>query len=141
MYYRYKMDTVKNKKFAPYALEGCPVEASLELFSGKGKGMILYHLLDGTLRFNELKRRVGKMTQRMLTKQLRELESYGLVHREVYAQVPPKVEYSLTQTGRTLEPIILALKHWGEEHALPLIMQSMSAEQCATHSAELANKG
>lgn len=117
------MDTVKKRRSKIYTGEGCPVEASLELFSGKGKGMILYHLLDGTLRFNELKRRLGSVTQRMLTKQLRELESAGLVHRQVYAVVPPKVEYRLTDTGASLEPILLALKQWGEEHALPILRQ------------------
>ncbi|WML91851.1 helix-turn-helix domain-containing protein [Thiothrix lacustris] len=117
------MDTVKRPRYASYAGAGCPVEASLELFSGKGKGMILYHLLEGTLRFNELKRRVGNMTQRMLTKQLRELESFELIHREIYPEIPPKVEYSLTETGRTLEPILLALKDWGEQHALPKLLK------------------
>lgn len=115
------MDTIKNKRYQQYVGEACPVEASLELFSGKGKGMILYHLLSGTLRFNELKRRIGAITQRMLTKQLRELEAYGLVHREVYAEVPPKVEYSLTETGKSLEPIILALRDWGKAYALPIL--------------------
>lgn len=113
------MDTVKRKRFSTYSAVGCPVEASLEMFGGKGKGIILFHLMEGTLRFNELKRRMGTVSQRMLTKQLRELESKDLVHREVYPEVPPKVEYSLTETGRTLEPIILALKDWGEEYALP----------------------
>ncbi|PSW16875.1 transcriptional regulator [Photobacterium sanctipauli] len=117
---------MKQSRYKTYAREGCPVEATLELFSGKGKGMILYHLLEGTLRFNELKRRVGALTQRMLTKQLRELEGYGLVHREVYAEVPPKVEYSLTDTGRSLEPILLALKDWGEEHALPRLREKQA---------------
>ncbi|MGF1703169.1 helix-turn-helix transcriptional regulator [Photobacterium makurazakiensis] len=114
---------MKRSRYDSYAYEGCPVEATLELFSGKGKGMILYHLLSGTIRFNELKRRLGTVTQRMLTKQLRELEAYGLIHREVYPEVPPKVEYSLTETGRSLEPILLALKDWGEEHALPTLLK------------------
>lgn len=117
------MDTVKKTRHIAYEGEGCPVEATLELFSGKGKGMILYHLLEGTLRFNELKRRMGSVTQRMLTKQLRELEAYGLVHREVYPEVPPKVEYSLTETGRSLEPIILSLKEWGLKYALPILLK------------------
>jgi len=125
------MDTVKRTRYESYAGPGCPVEATLELFSGKGKGMILYHLLEGTLRFNELKRRVGFISQRMLTKQLRELEQHGLVHREVYPEVPPKVEYSLTETGRSLEPILLALKAWGREHALPLLLEQPLCEQQA----------
>ncbi|MEM9669424.1 MAG: helix-turn-helix domain-containing protein [Pseudomonadota bacterium] len=98
--------------------EGCPVEAALELIGGKWKGVALFHLLGGVKRFNELQREIGSVTQRVLTKQLRELESAGLVHREVYAVVPPKVEYSLTEKGKTLEPILLALKVWGEENVL-----------------------
>ncbi|WP_028108347.1 winged helix-turn-helix transcriptional regulator [Ferrimonas futtsuensis] len=123
------MDTVKRTRYSSYQGKGCPVEATLELFSGKGKGMILYHLLDGTLRFNELKRRVGCITQRMLTKQLRELESYGLVDRKVYPEVPPKVEYSLTDTGRSLEPILLSLKHWGEQHAMPILLERQQQDE------------
>jgi DNA-binding HxlR family transcriptional regulator len=97
---------------------GCPVEAALEVIGGKWKGVTLFHLLDGVKRFNELQRDIGSVTQRMLTKQLRELEAAGLVERQVYAVVPPKVEYSLTAKGKTLEPILVALKDWGEEHVL-----------------------
>lgn len=97
---------------------GCPVEAALEVIGGKWKGVTLFHLLDGVKRFNELQRDVGNVTQRMLTKQLRELEDAGLVHREVYPVVPPKVEYSLTEKGKTLRPILTALKAWGEEHVM-----------------------
>lgn len=81
--------------------------------------MLLCHLLDGTMRFNELKRQVGGVTQRMLTKQLRELESDGLISRRVYAEVPPKVESCLTKKGKSLHPILLALERWGVRHALP----------------------
>ncbi len=126
------MDTVKRNRYPAYTGGACPVEASLELFSGKGKGMILYHLLTETLRFNELKRRIGCLTQRMLTKQLRELEAYGLVRRKVYPQVPPKVEYSLTETGRTLQPVLLALKQWGEQHALSILAETNASASNTT---------
>ena len=96
--------------------DGCPVEAALEQIAGKWKGLIIYHLLDETLRFNELVRRVGGVTQRSLTKQLRELEAAGIVHREVFAVVPPKVEYSLTNKGRGLRDVIDALGAWGTQH-------------------------
>jgi DNA-binding HxlR family transcriptional regulator len=98
---------------------GCAVEATLSLIDGKWKGVVLYHLFEGTLRFNELRRRLANCTQRMLTNQLRELEADGLITRTVYAQVPPKVEYSLTARGRSLEPVIRALKAWADEHAPP----------------------
>ena len=94
----------------------CPVEAALERIGGKWKGVALYHLLDGPLRYNELKRQVGNVTQRMLTKQLRELESDGLISRKVFPVVPPHVEYSLTKQGQTLRPILLALREWGQAY-------------------------
>ena len=94
----------------------CPVEAALERIGGKWKGVALYHLLDGPLRYNELKRQVGNVTQRMLTKQLRELESDGLSSRKVFPVVPPHVEYSLTKQGQTLRPILLALREWGRAY-------------------------
>ena len=98
---------------------GCAVEATLRLIDGKWKGVILYHLLDGTLRFTEIRRRLAGVTPRMLTNQLREMEADGLIARTVYAVVPPKVEYSLTERGHTLEPILVALKTWGDLHAAP----------------------
>lgn len=97
---------------------GCSVEATLDLIDGKWKGVILFHLLDGRLRFNELRRLLKNCTQRMLTNQLRELEADGLVARKIYPVIPPKVEYSLTPRGRTLRPVIMSLKKWGEEHVL-----------------------
>lgn len=96
--------------------QGCPVEATLELIGGKWKGVLLYHLLEGTLRFSELRRQMPSITQRMLTNQLRELEADGLVHREVFPVIPPHVEYSLTPLGRTLAPVIRELKKWGDAH-------------------------
>ena len=95
---------------------GCPVEATLDLIDGKWKAVILYHLLGDTIRFNELGRRLSKITQRMLTRQLRELEMAGLIHREVYAEVPARVEYSLTRLGRSLEPVIRSLWSWGNTY-------------------------
>ncbi len=95
---------------------GCPVEASLEVIGGKWKGVILFHLLGGTKRFNELMRLMPDVTQRMLTRQLRELEADRIVDRRVYPEVPPKVEYSLTPFGATLEPILRMLQQWGAEH-------------------------
>ncbi|PPA84151.1 ArsR family transcriptional regulator [Brevibacillus laterosporus] len=97
-------------------LEACPVETTLDVIGGKWKGIILYHLIDGKKRFNEFRKLHPCITQRMLTLQLRELERDGIIHREVYKEVPPKVEYSLTEFGRTLEPIILLMKDWGENH-------------------------
>ncbi|MCL6707590.1 helix-turn-helix transcriptional regulator [Pseudomonas sp. R2.Fl] len=93
---------------------GCSVEAAIGLIDGKWKSVILYHLLAGTLRFNEIRRHVVNVTPRMLTNQLRELEDDGLIERKVYAQVPPKVEYSLSPLGRSMEPVLLALKTWGD---------------------------
>ncbi|CAM4089359.1 winged helix-turn-helix transcriptional regulator [Kerstersia similis] len=96
---------------------GCTVEATLKLIGGKWKGVILYRLLtEQVLRFNELRRLLPNITQRMLTNQLRELESDGLIARKVYPEVPPKVEYRLTDYGQTLAPVIHALKAWGDRH-------------------------
>jgi DNA-binding HxlR family transcriptional regulator len=95
---------------------GCPVEACAEVIGGKWKGVILFHLLGGTKRFNELQRLMPDVTQRMLTRQLRELEADQVVGRTVYAEVPPRVEYSLTEFGRTLEPVLRTLQKWGREY-------------------------
>lgn len=99
----------------------CPVEATLELIGGKWKGIILYHLLEGKLRFSELKRQIPCVTQRMLTKQLRELEADDLVTRIVHAEVPPRVEYELTKEGKTLKAILNSLKKWGSAHAIKIL--------------------
>jgi DNA-binding HxlR family transcriptional regulator len=95
---------------------GCPVEATLTFLDGKWKGVMLFHLLDGKLRFNEIRRKIKSVTQRMLTKQLRELEEAGLVSRTVHPVVPPHVDYALTPVGRSLEPVIRALDLWGKEN-------------------------
>jgi len=92
---------------------GCPVEAALDVIGGRWKGVILFHLLEGPRRFNELRRLLPKVTQRMLTLQLRELEADGVIHREVHAQVPPRVDYSLTEFGTSLHAILSDLRQWG----------------------------
>jgi DNA-binding HxlR family transcriptional regulator len=98
---------------------GCPVESTLSFLDGKWKGVILHHLLiEGTLRFNELRRRIPSVTQRMLTKQLRELEDAGLVTRMIFPVVPPRVDYALTPLGQSLEPVVTALRVWGAEHVV-----------------------
>jgi DNA-binding HxlR family transcriptional regulator len=94
------------------------MEATLDLIGGKWKGVVLFRLLEGTKRFGELHRLLCKITQRTLTQSLRELEADGLVHRKVFPQVPPRVEYSLTPRGRTLEPVLLALMTWGQDFVL-----------------------
>ena len=93
MYTVNSSDADRQQRYQSYDCSvGCPVEAALELIGGKWKGVALYHLMDGPVRFNELKRQLGSVTQRMLTKQLRELEADGLIFRKVYPVVPPKVE-------------------------------------------------
>ena len=93
--------------------ETCPVETTLDLIGGKYKSLILWHLSDGKLRFSELRSRIKKATPKMLTQQLRELETQHLIHREVFPVIPPKVEYSLTETGKSLMPILVAMRDWG----------------------------
>lgn len=95
---------------------GCSVEAAISLIDGKWKCVVLFHLTGKTMRFNEIRRQMPEVTQRVLTRQLRELEEDGLIHREVYAQVPPKVEYSMTELGKSLTPILRALKTWGDKN-------------------------
>jgi DNA-binding HxlR family transcriptional regulator len=104
---------------------GCPVEACMEVIGGKWKGVILFHLLAGTKRFNELMRLIPGVTQRMLTRQLRELEDDGIVARKIYAEVPPKVEYSLTEFGGTLEDLLRHLQRWGSD-SLETIVRNRS---------------
>ncbi len=94
-------------------LPACPVETTLLMISDKWKVLILRDLLDGTMRFSELRRSVGSISQKVLTANLRQMERDGLVHRKVYPEVPPRVEYSLTDMGRTLRPVIKAMQDWG----------------------------
>lgn len=94
----------------------CPVEATLDLIDGKWKVVILYNLKDGPMRFNALRRSLAGITQRMLTKQLRELEQAGLIQRQVFAEVPPRVEYRLSPLGTTMRPVFQALRAWGETY-------------------------
>ena len=96
--------------------ETCPVETTLDLIGGKYKSLILWHLSDGKLRFSELRSRIKKATPKMLTQQLRELETQHLIHREVFPVIPPKVEYSLTETGKSLMPILVAMRDWGADY-------------------------
>ena len=93
----------------------CPVAATLQLIGGKYKALLLWHLSDQVLRFNELRRLVPEATPKMLTQQLRELEADGLINRKVYPVVPPKVEYSLTERGKSLFPILQAMYAWGSK--------------------------
>ena len=97
-------------------LPACPVEATLTLISDKWKVLILRDLLPGTKRFGELRKSIGHVSQKVLTAQLRQMEQSGLVNRKVYAEVPPKVEYSLTDVGYSLKPILDAMWTWGEEY-------------------------
>ena len=101
---------------AKQELPACPVETTLTLISDKWKVLILRDLMNGTLRFGELKKSIGHVTQKVLTAQLRQMEASGLLTRKVYAEVPPRVEYSLTPLGRSLKPIMDAMWAWGEQY-------------------------
>jgi DNA-binding HxlR family transcriptional regulator len=94
----------------------CPVAATLGIIGGKYKPLILWHLTKGTLRFGELQKRIPQATQKMLTQQLRELEADEIILRTVYPVVPPKVEYSLTDEGKSLMPILNAMRNWGTDY-------------------------
>jgi DNA-binding HxlR family transcriptional regulator len=102
----------------------CPVEAALDIIGGKWKSILLFHIMESTKRFSELRRLVPGLTQRMLTTQLRELESDGVIARTVYPQVPPKVEYSMTPFGMTLAPVLNELAAWSEAHVRPRMKTS-----------------
>ena len=106
--------------------EHCPVEATLELIGGKYKALILWHLSEKKLRFSELRKVIKNATPKMLTQQLRELESNALIHREVFPVIPPKVEYSLTELGKSLMPILVAMRDWGAGY----MRKSKNVEPC-----------
>ena len=99
----------RHKRYA-----NCPVEAALDIIGGKWKSIILFRVMEETRRFTDIRKLLPNITQRTLTNQLRELESDGLVKRKIYPEIPPKVEYSITNFGWTLEPVLLALKTWAE---------------------------
>mgnify|MGYP001041741121 FL=1 len=101
-------------------LPACPVETTLTLISDKWKVLILRDLLPGTKRFGELRKSIGHVSQKVLTAQLRQMEQSGLVNRKVYAEVPPKVEYSLTDVGYSFNPILVAMWTWGEEYQMKM---------------------
>jgi DNA-binding HxlR family transcriptional regulator len=111
----------------------CPVEAALDVIGGKWKPLILWALGDNVLRFNELQKGLPGVNTKMLTKQLRELEADGVITRTVYPEVPPRVEYAITDFGRTLIPILQALCSWGAEY---LGIDGDAASQCPTKAAK-----
>ena len=106
---------------------GCPVEATLDVIGGKWKCVILFHLLDSTKRFSQLRRLLPDVTQRMLTLQLRELEEDGVLVRTVYAQVPPRVEYKLSEFGQSLRPVLLLMRQWGVDYMDQILAQKARA--------------
>ena len=104
-------------------LPACPVETTLMLIGDKWKVLILRDLLTGTKRFGELKKSIGGISQKVLTAQLRDMEESGLVNRKVYAEVPPRVEYSLTELGQSLKPILDSMWNWGEGYKASLAQE------------------
>ena len=118
---------------------GCAVEVTLSVMGGTWKPIVLFHLLRGKKRFGELQRSIGGITQRMLTLQLRELEAAGIVERTVYAEVPPRVDYELTVLGHSLEPVLLAMRHWGTAYAQTMAHEEeMKTGQATRLPAQLA---
>lgn len=108
---------------------GCSVEATLSVIGGRWKPVILFKLMEeDVLRFGELRNLIPGVTQKMMTNQLRELERDGIINRKVYPEVPPKVEYSLTDYGRTLEPILISMREWGAHHAAKLEVKPLCSD-------------
>lgn len=109
-----KKTTLSNSNLQQF----CPVQTTLDVIGGKWKPIILFYLQAETLRFNELNRKIGKhLTQKMLTQQLRQMEKDRLIERKVYPEVPPRVEYSITEYGKTLKPILKLMYEWGAKHS------------------------
>ena len=115
-----------------------PVERAFKVVGGRWKAVILYHLFDGPRRLSELKRALPEISQKVLIQQLREMEEHGLVHREIFRQVPPRVDYSATPLGLSLEPVLRALCDWGQRHAAALDELDRLAE-CRLRPAPLVN--
>lgn len=115
MFYSYQKVTEGENNMTK-ELPACPVETTLLLISNRWKVLIIRDLLTGTKRFGELKKSIGRISQKVLTSNLRDMENQGLVNRTVYPVVPPKVEYSLTELGRSLQPILDAMQQWGENY-------------------------
>lgn len=107
---------------------GCDVEATLSVMGGRWKAILICHLLDGRKRFGELRRLTPNATERMITLQLRELEADGVISRHVFAEVPPRVEYELTEFGRSLQPILVLMQEWGRDFKA----RSLAAEASST---------
>lgn len=114
----------------------CPVTFTVDVIGGKWKSLILFHLISGTRRFNELRRLMPEITQRMLTLQLRELETDRVINREIYREVPPKVEYSLAPLGETLIPLITAMREWGAAHEKTVLEYRRQAQEQSVAEAE-----
>lgn len=113
-----------------HRLDTCPVTKAVDVMGGKWKPLIIHSLLSGTRRFGELRRLIPNATQQMMTMQLRELERDGIIHREVYREVPPKVEYSLTPLGQSLSTVFVPMMAWGEQY---LRERPPSAQKSPTH--------
>ena len=110
---------------------GCDVEATLSVIGGRWKPVLVCHLLEGRKRFGELRRLTPNATERMITLQLRELEADGVVSRHVYAEVPPRVEYELTEFGRSLEPILMLMQEWGSAFKARRFAEESEGDQSA----------
>ncbi|MFG0243970.1 MAG: winged helix-turn-helix transcriptional regulator [Phycisphaerales bacterium JB054] len=110
---------------------GCDVEATLSVIGGRWKPILVCHLLAGRKRFGELKRLTPNATERMITLQLRELEADGVISRHVYAEVPPRVEYEVTEYGRSLEPILVCMQAWGREFKARRLAEEAQDPRCA----------